>query len=435
MMKLSRSRRASTALVFGVTFLGVIVITSVQITRSLISTSAALTRSHWLLGQISLTRALLVQVDEAVDAYVLTGRAETLVPYEAAREELGGVVDELARQLAEERLGDAEALADLTKDKLALAAELVKVRSTLGFDAARRAFLDPRREEVVRRVTALLTTMSDQVRAATEHRAQGRAFRAQIEVVVVVLGGVLSFVLVAFAVHMLRREISDRRRAERAVEENAALLQSVTDGTADLVFLKDLDGRFRMVNPAFAHSLEATPDQLLGRFDREVLPPPEPDADPRGSDTSVVRDGRPVSFEETRIIGGYARTFLSTKALQRNADGQPIGIIGIARDITDRIRAEAELRDSEQRFRALSTASPTGIWRCDPRGRCTYTNPQWQRMSGLSHESAHAVRRDHRLRRHRRRHHRAAHGGGEPAHREHAARAPAARAAGALRHG
>jgi len=393
MMKLSRSRRASTALVFGVAFLGVIVVTAMQITRSLIATSVALTSSHRLLGQISLVRALLVQIDESVDAYVLTGKNETLAPLEAARTDLTGALEELEKQALQTpspptRAQEIGELRPLVQEKLALAEDLVRIRSTQGFDAARRAFLDPRRDAVVAKVASLLTRLTEDERDAAEDRAESRAFRAQIEVVVVVLGGVLSFGLVAFAVHLLRREISERRRAERAVEENAALLRSVTDGTADLVFLKDLDGRYRMVNPAFAQSLEATPDQILGRFDRDVLPPPAPDADPRGTDTSVIRDGRTVSFEETRIIGGYARTFLSTKALQRGADGQPIGIIGIARDITDRIRAEAELRDSEQRFRALSTASPTGIWRCDPRGRCTYTNPQWQRMSGLTHEES-----------------------------------------------
>ncbi len=205
---------------------------------------------------------------------------------------------------------------------------------------------------------------------------------------VVVLCGALSFSLVALAVHLLRREIADRKRAERAVEENVALLRAVTDGTADLVYLKDLEGRFRMVNAAFARSVGAAVDDVVGRLDREVMPSAAEGHDSRTSDVELARTGRAASFEETRVISGYARTFLSTKTVQRDPDGRSVGIIGIARDITDRIRAEAELRDSEQRFRALSNASPTGIWRCDSHGRCTYTNPQWQRMSGLSFEQA-----------------------------------------------
>ncbi len=387
MIRLSRSRRASTALVFGVVFLGVMVLTAIQITHSSMSTSAALITSHRLLGQISWTRALLIQIDEGVEAYLLTGKGESLTPYETGRRTILSALDELA-QLAPHREADVAQLRALVVQKLAITAQLVQMRSTSGLDAARKLFVDGNRSDVTTELDQVLNRLTNEERAAAEHRAASRSFRAQFEIVVVVLCGALSFSLVALAVHLLRREITERKRAERAVEENASLLRAVTDGTADLVYLKDLEGRFRMVNSSFARSVGAAAEDVVGRLDREVMPSAGEGVDPRTSDVELARTGRSASFEETRVIGGYARTFLSTKTVQRDVDGRSVGIIGIARDITDRIRAEAELRDSEQRFRALSNASPTGIWRCDRHGRCTYTNPQWQRMSGLSFDQA-----------------------------------------------
>jgi len=58
-------------------------------------------------------------------------------------------------------------------------------------------------------------------------------------------------------------------------------------------------------------------------------------------------------------------------------------------ELEDRVRQRTlELRSSEERFRSLAESAPVGTFRTDARGRCSYVNPAWSELTGLSHEEA-----------------------------------------------
>ncbi len=154
----------------------------------------------------------------------------------------------------------------------------------------------------------------------------------------------------------LRRERAGMRR----VRESEALLRAVTDAIPDPVFLKARDGRWLFSNPATLQVIGRTMEQVIGKTDAEIYDDPSVGAALMETDRRIMESGEAEVVEE-RILGpqGY-RTFLSSKAPYRDADGRVAGLIGNARDITDRKRSEQELLAAEERFQQAQKLESVG---------------------------------------------------------------------------
>jgi PAS domain S-box-containing protein len=134
-----------------------------------------------------------------------------------------------------------------------------------------------------------------------------------------------------------------RRRAEETLQESYQLLHAVFAGTADAIFVKDLEGRYIMMNPAGAEALGRSPAEIMGKHDADLYAP-ETAHSTMDHDRRVIRSGETYTFEEVATIGDVTRTYLSTRTPHQDHQGKIIGVIGVARDITDRKQSEEEMR-------------------------------------------------------------------------------------------
>ena len=137
------------------------------------------------------------------------------------------------------------------------------------------------------------------------------------------------------------RDITDRVESERAHAETRALLDAVMHFSTSLIYAKDLEGRFTLVNPKLEEILGFAPGSLVGKSDHDIFPPDI--ADPfRENDRLVMRERRPLMTEEQILIDGQLRTNLSTKFPLQRPDGTVFGVAGVSTDITDRVRHQQE---------------------------------------------------------------------------------------------
>jgi PAS domain S-box-containing protein len=134
-----------------------------------------------------------------------------------------------------------------------------------------------------------------------------------------------------------------RKRSEEALRQSHALLQGIAEGTTDAVFVKDLTGCYLMINSAGAHFLGKTVEEVLGKDDTALFSPETAQAIREG-DRHVLEAGRTLTYEDVGTSAGVTRTYLSTKGPYRDAHGSVVGLLGISRDISERKRAEEELR-------------------------------------------------------------------------------------------
>jgi PAS domain S-box-containing protein len=134
-----------------------------------------------------------------------------------------------------------------------------------------------------------------------------------------------------------------RKRAEESLQENYQIMQAVFEGTSDAIFVKDLQGRYVMINSAGARVFGKTPGDVIGKDDTELFSA-ESARQIMEHDRQVTTSGKTQIYEEIGSALGETHTFLSTKAPHRDHQGSIIGIIGIARDITERKQAEVQLQ-------------------------------------------------------------------------------------------
>jgi len=145
-------------------------------------------------------------------------------------------------------------------------------------------------------------------------------------------------------------DVNARKQVERELRDNAAILRTVAEDTQDLVYVKDLDGRLVMANPAMVRLLGKPIGEIIGRTDIDLLEDPAQAKRIREIDHRVMQGRATEYVEEELTVGGSSRSFLSTKVPYTNEEGEVVGLIGISRDITDRKNAEKELVHTRDRL-------------------------------------------------------------------------------------
>lgn len=153
-----------------------------------------------------------------------------------------------------------------------------------------------------------------------------------------------TLMVASFAIASVRLLVMQSRQ-ERTLAElhnSNELLHSIVEGTSEAIYLKDRDGRYKLINTAGARYLGRSPQEVLGKTDREIL-----SAETIGPivkiDQEVLSKGESVTCEEILKEAGATRTFLSTKNPYRDSQGRVTGVLGISVEITQHRRIEEHL--------------------------------------------------------------------------------------------
>ncbi len=140
------------------------------------------------------------------------------------------------------------------------------------------------------------------------------------------------------------RDITDRKRAEAALNNSEANLRAMLDNSPYLLWLKDVRGQYISANKIFADYLRFdNVRQIIGKTDMELWPA-ELAEKYRADDAEVMSTRQQKHFEE-RVLDGDKLLWVETyKTPVIDLHGKVLGTVGIASDITERKKAEAELR-------------------------------------------------------------------------------------------
>ncbi len=132
-----------------------------------------------------------------------------------------------------------------------------------------------------------------------------------------------------------------------ALQQNEKQLRAILDNTASVIFVKDIEGRYLLVNQQYLNLTQLSESQILGKTDYELFPQ-EVANNIRANDKQVIASKTPLEFDETLPFQENLFTYLSIKAPLLDSGGEAYGVCGISSDITNLLQANTKLERQSQ---------------------------------------------------------------------------------------
>jgi len=168
----------------------------------------------------------------------------------------------------------------------------------------------------------------------------------------------------------LEKSEAERKRAEEALRESEEKYRTILEGIEEGYFEVDLAGNMTFFNDSLCKITGFLPGELMGMNNREYTTPQTAKMMYQVFN-KIYRTGKPERIMDYEIItkNGSTRVLEMSASLMRDSTGQPVGFRGVVRDITERKQAEEELRESEERYRALFDRTLSCVYLHDFEGR------------------------------------------------------------------
>lgn len=338
----------------------------------------------------------------ATRAYLLQGR-------QIAGEDVAP--QEIAAQLDRAMLGMSDALAGRsTLEGIAavepggeLRATLYQYGTALGvFESASRQILAGRDDERgalrLRQINAFNESelRANEVEAVLALGLRQRVGEQQHDLRIGI-GLWLGFLVVMYLLGLRQVRMESRFARQRQLTE------AIVQGSADAIFVKDREGRYELFNRAASEMTGKPADQVLGRTDVDIFSAHTAETI-ASTDRKVLDTGEYISSEQELEVGGAGRSFWMIKGPLRDGQGRVNGVVGMARDITERKQLEAqieehrdhleemvaqrtaELAEAEAYQRLILESAADGIYGIDTLGCATFVNQAACRLLGYRAE-------------------------------------------------
>ncbi len=175
-------------------------------------------------------------------------------------------------------------------------------------------------------------------------------------------------------------DITARKKAEEAQRASEQRLQAILDNSPAVVYLKDYQGRYLLVNRGWENLFRISRRQVAGKTDYDILPRDTAEAF-RANDHEVFRAGTALEFEETVPQDDGPHTYISTKFLLHEIGAAP-ALCGLSTDITARKKAEEALARERNLLRTLMDNLPDHVFIKDTESRFLTANAATLRSLG-----------------------------------------------------
>ncbi len=356
------------------------------------------------LPQLSAEIAQLSQINQSLEelltelraaeagkrGYLLTGDADYLKDYRASLESLPAQLDRLREltagdPLQQERLKRLELLLE---QRLNLAEELIRRRDQEGLVAVQEILERGEGQRLMEQIADLVQALQQEEQRLLQRDSEEFQL-AWVRTNDILLAGLAFTYLVLAAVYFLiRRETSEREKAETSLKQERDFTNAIIDTAGALVVVMDPEGRILRFNRAAeqlsGYSLAEVKGQLL--WDLGLIPPKEMAAVKQAFEKLKGNRSLFLNRHENfwRTKQGALRLIAWTNTALVNAEGEVEFVMSTGIDITERKLAELALKESEERYRDLFENASDLIQAVDAEGYFLYVNRAWKETLGYT---------------------------------------------------
>jgi sigma-B regulation protein RsbU (phosphoserine phosphatase) len=164
-------------------------------------------------------------------------------------------------------------------------------------------------------------------------------------------------------------------------EQLLDLFQQILDNTSAVIYVKDVDFRYVLVNQQFEQLFLLSREEITGQNDFDLFPLDLAKVF-RRNDEYVLTSGNVLQCEEIAPHDDGPHTYVSVKFPLRDEFGHVVAMAGISTDITDRVQARQELDLLRHQYEMLLGSVGDGICGLDRDGRVSFVNPAMERLLG-----------------------------------------------------
>ncbi len=159
----------------------------------------------------------------------------------------------------------------------------------------------------------------------------------------------------------LKQNLEEMQHLAREMEGQ---LHGVIENTTSVIYIKDLEGKYLLVNRRWEELFEIKPDEMRGKTDYDFFPADVASAF-RENDLRVIRENRVIEMEESVPLGDGIHTYISVKFPLKDMNGKVYGVGGVSTDITERTAQKNLLRKIQERYEEAQEVAKIGHWELD----------------------------------------------------------------------
>ena len=340
---------------WGWPFIGLLMLITAGIgafgTVSLYDSEAEVEHSHAVYNALERVLSLARDAETGQRGFIITGRDEYLEPYHEAGSQIGAQLDSLKALMARDAVQEQRlaSLRTLLEEKRRELHSVIDVRRARGFGAAQAIVSNDTGKRFMDRARAIVAEMESDVAAQLTARQAAARRTRNLAVAVGLASGLLTvFICLSFGA-LSRRMLRQAADLTASLFEQKELLEVTLASIGDGVIATDTKGRVTFFNRVAEALTGWPPGEALGHPVDEILRFEHGTDGSRAENPAVIaiRERRPVAHSNGTVLVGRdgKRTHVDANGAPTfDSEGRLIGSVLVLHDVTERARAERQLR-------------------------------------------------------------------------------------------